>query len=172
MVEVNGIAHIQLSVHDMSRSRAFYYRLLHETLGMAVQYDQPDVFYCIGARTGIMITPVDGEFRDVGFDQRRVGLHHLCFRCRSRESVDELYAVLQDMGATIVRAPEEDSSWAPGYYSVLFEDPDGIRIEANFVPGRGNLDRLGDGPLKREIQAGAPGSGRVEPRKTTGQPAR
>ena len=26
---------------------------------------------------------------------------------------------------------------SPGYYSVLFEDPDGIRIEANFVPGKG-----------------------------------
>ena len=28
---------------------------------------------------------------------------------------------------------------APGYYSVLFEDPDGIRIEANHVPGQGLL---------------------------------
>jgi hypothetical protein len=38
-----------------------------------------------------------------------------------------------------VHAPEE-SAWAPGYYSVLFEDPDGIRLEANFVPGRGLLE--------------------------------
>jgi len=30
---------------------------------------------------------------------------------------------------------------------VLFEDPDGIRIEANFVPGAGNLDRIKDAPL-------------------------
>jgi hypothetical protein len=44
-----------------------------------------------------------------------------------------------------VHAPREDA-WAPGYYSVLFEDPDGIRLEANFVPGRGNLDVIGDGP--------------------------
>jgi hypothetical protein len=29
---------------------------------------------------------------------------------------------------------------AKGYYSVLFEDPDGIRIEINHVPGKGNLD--------------------------------
>jgi hypothetical protein len=27
-----------------------------------------------------------------------------------------------------------------GYYSVLFEDPDGIRLEANFVPGAGLLE--------------------------------
>ena len=31
------------------------------------------------------------------------------------------------------------SDWAPGYYSVLFEDPDGIRLEVNHVPGAGVL---------------------------------
>jgi hypothetical protein len=42
------------------------------------------------------------------------------------------------MNATIVRGPME-GSWAPGYYYVLFEDPDGIRLEVNFVPGAGVL---------------------------------
>ena len=27
--------------------------------------------------------------------------------------------------------------WAPGYYYVLFEDPDGIRLEVNHIPGKG-----------------------------------
>ena len=35
-------------------------------------------------------------------------------------------------------APREDR-WAPGYYSLLFEDPDGIRLELNHVPGKGLL---------------------------------
>ena len=38
--------------------------------------------------------------------------------------------------------------FAPGYYSLLFEDPDGIRVEVNHVPGRGHLGpegRLGEG---------------------------
>ena len=43
------------------------------------------------------------------------------------------------MGATIIRGPEE-GTWAPGYYSVLFEDPDGIRLEMCFVPGAGVLE--------------------------------
>jgi hypothetical protein len=42
------------------------------------------------------------------------------------------------MGAAIIRGPAEDA-WAPGYYSVLFEDPDRIRLEVNFVPGAGLL---------------------------------
>ena len=55
MISPNGIAHIQLTVGDVSASRAFYHKLLHETLGMAIQYDAPDIFYCIGGRTGVAI---------------------------------------------------------------------------------------------------------------------
>ena len=52
--------------------------------------------------------------------------------------MDRCAALLREMGAVIVRAPVE-GSWVPGYYSVLFEDPDGIRLEVNFVPGAGVL---------------------------------
>jgi catechol 2,3-dioxygenase-like lactoylglutathione lyase family enzyme len=67
-----------------------------------------------------------------------VGLHHLCFRARDRGDVDSLHGFLQEVGAKIVHPPEE-GTWAPGYYSVLFEDPDGIRLEMNHVPGPGLL---------------------------------
>jgi len=52
--------------------------------------------------------------------------------------VDEVHALLQSIGAKIIHPPE-DGPWAPGYYSVLFEDPDGIRGEVNHVPGKGVL---------------------------------
>jgi catechol 2,3-dioxygenase-like lactoylglutathione lyase family enzyme len=147
MISANGIAHIQLTVRDVAASRPFYHRLLVESFGMSIQYDLPtQVFYCIGARTGVLIRPAAPEHRDTPFDQWRIGLHHFCFRLRSRADVDALHTSMRNFGARIVRAPQEDS-WAPGYYSVLFEDPDGIRIEANFVPGSGNLDRIKDGPL-------------------------
>ena len=146
MIDVNGIAHIQLTVRDLARSRPFYHRLLHEVFGMVIQYDDPATFYCIGGRTGVMIRSAAPEHCNTAFDQRRIGLHHFCFRLRSREDVDALHSALVDMGAKVVRAPV-DGPWAPGYYSVLFEDPDGIRIEANFVPGRGNLDVIKDKPL-------------------------
>jgi hypothetical protein len=32
---------------------------------------------------------------------------------------------------------------------VLFEDPDGIRIEANFLPGKGHLEADRPGPPAR-----------------------
>jgi catechol 2,3-dioxygenase-like lactoylglutathione lyase family enzyme len=57
---------------------------------------------------------------------------------RERADIDELHDFLCSIGTTIIRAPREDG-WAPGYYSLLFEDPDGIRLELNHVPGKGVL---------------------------------
>jgi catechol 2,3-dioxygenase-like lactoylglutathione lyase family enzyme len=65
-------------------------------------------------------------------------LHHLCFRARERADIDELHAFLGALDTKIIRAPREDQ-WAPGYYSILFEDPDGVRLELNHVPGKGLL---------------------------------
>ena len=146
MIDINGIAHVQLSVTDFRASRAFYHWLLHEMFGMTIQYDSARAFYRIGARTGLLITPADPALSRDGFDQRRVGLHHLCFRARSNADVEALHAAMVARGGvTIIRGPEP-GGWAPGYYSILFEDPDGVRIEVNHVPGRGNLDVIGEGP--------------------------
>ena len=51
--------------------------------------------------------------------------------------------VARELNATIVHPPEDGSEFAPGYYSVLFEDPDGIRVEVNIVPGRGHFGEGG-----------------------------
>ncbi len=81
---------------------------------------------------------MDPEFKDEIFNQRRAGIHHLCLRAREREHIDEVHDFVTKLGASIVHEPREDG-FAPGYYSLLFEDPDGIRIEVNHVPGRGHL---------------------------------
>jgi catechol 2,3-dioxygenase-like lactoylglutathione lyase family enzyme len=137
-VEINGIAHIILTTSDFARAREFYGKLL-PFLGLMPLVDLDDYYYCIGGRTGIGLRPA----KDSGerFDQERVGLHHFCLRARSREDVDALGAFVRELGATIIRGPE-DNDWAPGYYSLLFEDPDGIRLEVNFIPGKGHLDTL------------------------------
>jgi catechol 2,3-dioxygenase-like lactoylglutathione lyase family enzyme len=146
MVNINGIAHIQLSVRDMTRSLPFYKRLLN-FLSMQTIVESDDYFYCVGGRTGLAISQAAPEFRDEAFEQLRIGLHHVCFRARSREDVDAIHEVAVELGAPIVHPPEE-GGFAPGYYSVLFEDPDGIRIEANFVPGKGHLEDGRELPLK------------------------
>ena len=84
------------------------------------------------------VRPPDKAHEGERFVQERVGLHHYCFRAKNAESVDEVYELVNRLGAKIIHAPEP-GPWAPGYYSVLFEDPDGIRGEVNFVPGKGLL---------------------------------
>ncbi len=136
-MEINGMAHVILTASNFERSRAFY-RALLPFLGMTPVIDTDTYYYCVGGRTALGISAPAPEHAGAVFDQRRVGLHHLCFRARERGDVDELRAFVSQLGAKIIRAPREDR-WAPGYYSVLFEDPDGIRLEINHVPGRGLL---------------------------------
>jgi len=100
--------------------------------------DGDGFYYCVGGRTAFGVRASAAEYADERFVQERVGLHHICFRARAREDVDEIHRFVVGLGAHVVHPPEE-GSWAPGYYSVLFEDPDGIRLEMNFVPGKGLL---------------------------------
>ena len=137
MVNINGLAHVILTVTQYTKSRSFYTRLL-PAFGMTLVHDGPDFCYHVGGRTAIGIRKCDPEFQDEQFQQYRVGLHHLCFRALSREDVDTAAKLAAGLGAKLVRGPEV-REWAPGYYYVLFEDPDGIRLEVNFVPGSGLL---------------------------------
>lgn len=136
-IDINGMAHVILTVSRFDLAREFYRKLL-PAFGMKIVFDGDRLFYCVGARTAIGIEPCDPAHEGERFVQQRVGLHHFCLRARSREDVDRCAALLKEIGATIVRGPLE-GGWAPGYYYVLFEDPDGIRLEVNFVPGSGVL---------------------------------
>lgn len=147
-IEINGIAHVQLTVSDPGAAVPFWERLCH-FLGMKTLIRGEDVVYCIGGRTGVLVRGAPPGKRGERFDQDRAGLHHVCFRARSREDVDAVAAFLAgEPAARVVHAPEEGAHFAPGYYSILFEDPDGIRVEVNFVPGQGHFGaggRLGPG---------------------------
>lgn len=146
-VEVNGIAHIQLTVSNPDECLPFWEKLCH-FIGMQTLIKGEDVLYCIGARTGILVRGAPLENRQARFDQDLPGLHHFCFRARSRADVDAIFECVKDLGARLVHGPEEGEQFAPGYYSLLFEDPDGIRVEFNYVPGKGHFGRggrLGEG---------------------------
>lgn len=137
-MEINGVAHTFITVGDFERAVAFYEKLL-PFLGLKEVGRSTDTYYCVGGRTGVGIRRPAPEHAGERFQQNRIGLHHLCFRARERADIDEVHAFLVSIGATIVHGPQNDA-YAPGYYSVLFEDPDGVRLEVNHVPGRGVFD--------------------------------
>ena len=143
MIEINGMAHVVLTVNKFDEAREFYCKLL-PFLGLSKVYDGNNFVYHVGGRTALGIQRSGEEHAHEQFSQNRAGLHHLCFRARNREDIDKVGDLLKEMGAYIDRGPIE-GDFAPGYYYIVFEDPDGIRLEINFVPGKGLL--AGDQPL-------------------------
>ena len=154
-VELNGIAHIQMTVNDIDRCLPFWEKLCH-FLEMKTLVKNETTLYCIGSRTGILIRAAPEDKKSVSFDQDTSGLHHFCFRARSNEDIDAIHAfIVNEPHVNIIHGPEDGPHFAPGYYSILFEDPDGIRVEVNHVPGKGhfgNEGRLGpEGPGASEV---------------------
>ena len=136
-MEINGVAHTILSVNRFDDCVAFYDEVM-PALGLEAVHRDIWFAYYVGGRTAVGIRRADPRYAEEEHVAERAGLHHLCFRARSRQDIDELFVFLQKIGARMVRAPEE-GPWAPGYYSLSFLDPDGIRLEVNHVPGKGVL---------------------------------
>jgi len=137
MIEINGVAHIVLAVSEWEKCRAFYEALL-PFLGLKRVFSGQDAIYYVGGRTAVGVGRCDEKYLSQRFVQGSVGLHHVCFRARSREDINSTHAFLRQQNVKIVHPPEE-GPWAPGYYSILFEDPSGVRLELNHVPGKGVL---------------------------------
>lgn len=137
-IEINGVAHVILRVDRIADCIAFY-DLLMPFLGLrAVQPRSSDFVYYVGGRTALGIRRADPEHAGAAHLETGPGIDHLCFRARRREDVDALHSFLLEIGADMVRTPQE-GPWAPGYYSLSFRDPEGIRLELNHVPGTGLL---------------------------------
>lgn len=136
-MEINGIAHLMLTVSNFDACLPFYEQVL-TYLGLKPVIKADGMLYCVGGRTAVGIVKAEDRYCGERFAQLRVGLHHVSFRVRERTDVDTFHTFLCQIGAKIIHPPE-DGPWAPGYYSVLFEDPDGIRLEMNHVPGKGLL---------------------------------
>ncbi|MEM7188349.1 MAG: VOC family protein [Pseudomonadota bacterium] len=143
MIEINGAAHVILTVSQWEKAHAFYSGLM-PFLGLQKVYDGNNFLYHVGGRTAIGIQRCAEEYEGERFVQNRVGLHHVCLRARSEADVDAAAEKVRELGGVIDRGPML-GDFAPGYYYFVFEDPDGIRLEINYIPGKGLL--VQDPPL-------------------------
>ena len=118
MISINGMAHVQLTVSNYEAAREFYGKLL-PFLGLTPVMEFDGFYYCVGGRTGVAISRAGEEHRSERFVQRRVGLHHVCFRARERGDVDRVYELVREMGATVVHAKSAMPGMidAPGSFS-------------------------------------------------------
>lgn len=128
--------HIDLNVRSLDVSKQFYQTVLG-ALGYELAVDRAEIaefnlpapvghFHC-----SIGLVPAE---RHTPHDRYAPGLHHLAFRALSRADVDAFYAVLVQMGATILDAPADYPQYSAGYYAVFFTDPDGLKLELVHKP--------------------------------------
>lgn len=130
----NGsLNHLDLTVSDLTVSRAFYDRVLKQ-LGFVgggpaedgVGWTHPR------SRLDIALRGARGEHASTPHDRYAPGLHHLAFDADSRAEVDRLYELLLEMRATILDPPGE--YYSGGYDAVFFADPDGVKLECVHLP--------------------------------------
>ena len=69
-VELNGIAHIQLTVNDPERCCAFWEKLCH-FFEMKTLIKSDQMVYCIGSRTGVLVRASTPEHRATRFERKR-----------------------------------------------------------------------------------------------------
>jgi glyoxylase I family protein len=131
-IEVLGVEHIDLTVNDVARSRAFYDKVLVE-LGFRLLDEDEDVRWG-NAHLTIAIRPAADSERGATFDRYRAGLHHLALKVHARNDVDEIHRLLIREGFTILDPPAEYPRYGPNYYAVFFADPDGMKLEVAHFP--------------------------------------
>jgi len=131
-IEVLGVEHIDLTVNDVARSRAFYDKVLGE-LGFR-KFDDENYLHWSNAQMTIAIRAASDTHRGAEFDRYRVGFHHLALRARSRADVDQFHRFLVREKLTVLDTPAEYPQYGRDYYAVFFADPDGMKLELVHFP--------------------------------------
>ncbi|MDC0723717.1 VOC family protein [Nannocystis bainbridge] len=131
-----GIHHVSITVNDYERSRAFYTRLFEllggqvvmDVVGAPHKHEGCRMMLLAAGAFMLGVWEAAPEHRGRAFDRYSVGLHHFAIAVESRAAIDEVHRRLVDAGVEILDAPAE-YPYAPGYYAVFFNDPDGIKLE-------------------------------------------
>ena len=125
------IAHIRLTVTDITRSREFYESVFNWPVNLEMPEDADDatrdrlaflfggVIYNVGD-SRVALRPV----ADDRFDEDRTGLDHLAFRLASKSELDDAAAHLDSLG--VAHEPIKDIGVM---YILEFRDPDNIALE-------------------------------------------
>jgi glyoxylase I family protein len=135
-----SISHISLTVSDLERSASFYDRVF-EFIGFkrvevpeSTQHAMKTQLKAwVGQGYSISIRPSKGEFARRPHDRNAPGFNHMAFNAEGRSDVEKLYALLRQIGATVLDAPAE-YPYLPGYFAVYFTDPDGLKFEFAYAP--------------------------------------
>lgn len=114
-----NLDHINLPVHDLARSQAFYDAVLAPFGASLVE--ESGYAVVVGHRNYVVLSlvPEAGEIQTI----------HLAFRAEARTDVDRFYSIALDAGARDNGEPGLRPHYHAHYYAAFVTDPDGHNLE-------------------------------------------
>ena len=126
-----GIDHLMINANRYEASVKFYSWLMPK-IGYpeknAYEGEDPVIGFA-GPGGSLWLSNSAANLRNDNFHKRRVGLREVAFRADTRADVDAVAREVEANGGKILDPPQEYPQYAPGYYSVFFTDPDGLKLE-------------------------------------------
>jgi len=120
--------HLALTASDLSRSGEFYGAILAE-LGYRQTHSYPHVVVWEGPDPEILIYAARDQQRANRHQTYDPGFHHAAFRVDSRQVVERVGQIAQQLGARMLETARLFPQYSSNYFAVFFEDPDGLKLE-------------------------------------------
>ena len=132
---LGAMNHLALTLSDLAAAEERFYRPLLEFLGYGKieEAEGMTLWFSEAAAAAVNLFQAAAPLKDRPHERYAPGFHHFAFWAESRAQVDELHALLRNIGATVLDPPAE-YDYAPGYYAVFFADPDGMKFELVHMP--------------------------------------
>ena len=122
-MQLQGIAHVAVTVTDLERSKAWYRRVLGWEPVM--EGDGEGVRFSVGALPGAMLGLRQyDDSPGTNFDPKRIGLDHLAFDGGTAENLREWEQRFEQLELSYTPTQE-----TPFGLVLNFKDPDGIALE-------------------------------------------
>lgn len=123
-----GLHHVEINVHSLKRSKAFYTWLLEE-LGYYPFQDWDKGFSYKNGSAYLVFVQTETKYMHESFHRKRSGLNHLAFWGKSRAHVEHLRVQLMEREVPFLYEDSYPFAGGEGHYALFFEDPDRIKIE-------------------------------------------
>jgi catechol 2,3-dioxygenase-like lactoylglutathione lyase family enzyme len=136
-----SINHVSITVSDLPRAMRFFAPLL-EFLGYEVGQifhdDRSDHDLTVNIHpengTAFNVWQAEPVLADHPFEVYEPGLHHVAFNVERHEQVDDVHALVRNLGGEILAGPGEFPFGPGGYYAVYFRGPDRLKVEVVHMP--------------------------------------
>jgi catechol 2,3-dioxygenase-like lactoylglutathione lyase family enzyme len=126
------LSHVEINVANYIKSIQFY-DLILISLGWEKLVSRKDHTTYTDGTLKLIFCPVEETHKSAGYHRKRIGLNHFAFYVETKEMVDEFCReILQKNNIATLYHPEPKGD--NNYYSVLFEDPDRIKLEVVYSP--------------------------------------